>query len=154
MFQCSENFSIMVATVSQVELMDFMTLETENARPSMPNLLIKEGFTTYNKPKVTESDRKWRSSMIWNLKSGCGLPESWQMSSMCSNGLFWAMWYSQRIQVWSSTRFCYSEKGKNFKRDGFHFRRIKLGEIQWFEIYFLWAIFFKTGPLSAGGSIW
>ena len=56
MFQCSENFLIMVATVSQVESMGFMTLETENVPPSMPNLSIKEGFTIYNKPEVSGSE--------------------------------------------------------------------------------------------------
>ena len=55
MFQCLANFLIMVATASQVVLMGFMMLETENDQRSMPNLSIKEGFTIFNKPEVTGS---------------------------------------------------------------------------------------------------
>ena len=55
MFQCSENFLITVATVSQEVLTGFMMLETENDQRFMPNLSTKEGFTVYNKPEVTRS---------------------------------------------------------------------------------------------------
>ena len=52
MFQCSENFSTTVATVSQVVLMDFMMLETENVLLFMQNPSIKERFIIYNRPEV------------------------------------------------------------------------------------------------------
>ena len=120
MFQCSENFSIMVATVSQVVLMGFMTLEIENVQPSMPNLSIKEGLTILNKPEVTGSEE-----VRWS--------ETLKADAVCRNHdrchQCVRMDFSERCDIHKGYKFearqdSVTQKKVRFQGENFHFRRL------------------------------
>ena len=130
MFQCLANFLITVATASQVVLMGFMMLETENDQRFMPNLSTKEGFTVYNKPEVTGSDRKWPevtgSKELW-------WSETLKADAVCRNHdrchQCVRMDFSERCDIHKGYKFearqdSVTQKKVRFQRENFHFRRL------------------------------
>lgn len=120
MFQCSENFLITVATVSQEVLTGFMMLETENDQRFMPNLSTKEGFAVYNKPEVTGS-KELRWSKTLKADAVC---RNHDRCHQCVR-----MDFSERCDIHKGYKFearqdSVTQKKVRFPRENFHFRRL------------------------------